>query len=308
MRIIRDIDHCPDDARHSIMALGNFDGVHRGHQAILKHCVDMAQADGLSPAVMTFEPHPRAYFSQNKSPVSIYTLRQKLTCLERAGIELVFLLRFNARLAGMPASEFIEAILHRSLGVSHVMTGYNFAFGKGRSGNTQFLAQEAARLGFGFTALPAVTESDTVISTSAIRAALAAGDMRQASHMLGHAYHMEGRVVEGERRGRAIGFPTANIRVSHLYTPRYGVYAVRAHLGNLTFHGVANLGIKPTFAHAEPLLEVHLFDCSSMLYGKRLRVELLHFIRPEQAFTDIEALKIQIAQDARQAKTLLETL
>ncbi|MGE0754725.1 MAG: bifunctional riboflavin kinase/FAD synthetase [Alphaproteobacteria bacterium] len=306
MQLIRDFDRCPEELRHSVLALGNFDGVHRGHQAILHHVIDMAKHEERMPAVMTFEPHPRAYFSKGQ-PVCIYRFRQKVQRMEETGIRAMFVLRFNEKLAGTTARSFVEHILHEQLAVHHVVTGYNFAFGKGREGNTEFLAGQGHRLGFGFTAVPAIAEEDgTVISTSAVRQALAAGDIAKAVRMLGHSFTICGRVMHGDKRGRTLGFPTANISLHKLYAPRFGVYAVRVQVADRHFEAVANLGIKPTVGGRKPLLEVHIFNFDEDIYGQQARVELLHFIRPEQSFETIDALQAQIKKDVGSASSLFK--
>ncbi len=287
--------------------LGNFDGMHRGHTALIGECVSLAHRLGAKPAVMTFEPHPREFFSPDKKPVSIYSFRQKAEHMKTLGIECVFAVRFNTRLAAMSAHDFVHSILWRSLEVKHVLTGYDFAFGKGRSGNIDFLASQAGSLGFGFSVLPAVVDGDETLSTSAIRAALAQGDIAKASRMLGHAYFLEGHVSHGNKRGQSIGFPTANIRMHHLCPPRFGVYAVRARVEGIWHDGIANLGIKPTFGEHKPLLEVHLFDFHQTIYGKNIRVEFLHFIRDEQSFSGIDALRAQITADIAQARQYRKT-
>ncbi len=305
MHIIRDPQYCPESSQNAVIALGNFDGVHRGHQAILKCCAEIARGEGCEPTAMTFEPHPREFFSTDKKPLRIYPFRRKAELLKEYGMHTLFCLRFGKRLAATSAASFIEDILHRQLKVRHVVTGYNFAFGKGRSGNTEFLTHEAHRLGFGFTALPQVEDEGDDISSSAIREALAQGNTQKVSHMLGRPYVIEGRVQKGEQRGRQIGFPTANIRAEHLFLPRFGVYAARVTMGGRRYDAVANLGIKPTFGQQAPLLEAHFFDIDKSMYGEKISVELLEFIRPEEKFPGIDALRNQIEQDATHAKRLL---
>lgn len=305
MHIVRDTTHCPDALRSSVLALGNFDGMHRGHQAIVEHVIDMARHEGRTPAVMTFEPHPREFFSKGQ-PVCIYRFRQKVKLLEKAGIKHMFVLRFNARLATTTARAFVEDILHKQLAVGHVVTGYDFAFGKGREGTTEFLAGQGHRLGFGFTALPAVMEEGTAISTSAIRQALASGDIARATHMLGHPYTITGKVARGDQRGRQLGFATANIPLHGLFIPRFGVYAAQVKVSGKRHPAVINIGSRPTFSGTQPLLEAHLFDFSREIYGDRVEVQLAHFIRPETKFPDAAALVKQIKADAEKAKALLE--
>jgi riboflavin kinase/FMN adenylyltransferase len=307
MRIIRDPSACPPECKGAAVALGNFDGVHLGHQEILRHCVATAKATGGPAAVMTFEPHPREFFSKTHEKLRLYSFHDKVELLERVGIEVIFALRFNQKLASFSAQAFVEELLHRDLAVRHVVTGYNFAFGKGRQGNTEFLDKTAAALGIGYTACPPVHDvAGEAVSSSAIRAALAAGDVGRAATLLGHAYVIAGRVRRGHRRGHTLGFPTANLSLNQLFKPRLGIYAIRAAVGNGEWlPGVASIGVNPTFGVSAPVLEVHLFNRSDDLYGKRLKVELAQFIRDERRFEDVEALKQQMAEDCTQAKELL---
>ncbi len=304
LRIIRDHQHCPASAQGAVIALGNFDGVHAGHRSIINQAKDIAQTIGAPAAVMTFEPHPREFFAREKSRLRMYPLSQKLELLEEAGIELVFMMRFNKTLASTSAQGFVEDILHKHLKARHVVTGFNFAFGKGREGNTQTLAEYAQKAGFGFTACPQVQIDGKTVSSSAIREFLAGGDIEKADQLLGEPYRLRGRVRPGAQRGRTLGFHTANIAIAPLFKPRYGVYAVRARVGSHgTWHqAIANIGVKPTFNPSEPLLEVHIFDFDQMIYGKILEVEFLEFLRPEMCFVNVEALVQQIELDIAHAK------
>ena len=308
MRIVRDFSGCPPSCQGSVVALGNFDGVHLGHREILGQCVASARAYHVPSAVMTFEPHPREYFSKQHQRLRLCSFRQKLDMTERCGVDILFLVRFNERFATLSAENFVFDVLHRQLAVKHVVTGYNFAFGKGRSGDTDFLSLRGQQLGFGTTACPPVDDGGGhVISSSGIRQLLAAGEVRKASALLGHPYVIEGRVRAGEKRGRTIGFPTANIALTRLFNPRHGVYAVRVTVQgeNRAYDGVANIGTKPTFDGTRPLLEVHLFDANPDLYGRLLRVECVDFIRDEVRFDSVDALKAQITLDCQQAKRIL---
>ncbi len=311
MRVIRDLEHVSDDAHNAVMGLGNFDGVHRGHQVILRECAALAKAENTAAAVMTFAPHPREFFKPDSPPFHLYSLRRKLELFADAGIDIVFLARFNRQLAATGAESFIEDLLYAKLGVRHVVTGYNFAFGKGRAGDTEFLASEARKLGFGFTAVPPVKDpGGAVISSTAIRAALAEGDLEKASHMLGRPYQIAGHVRHGDKRGRQLGFPTANLGLGKLFKPRLGVYAARLHDGNTWHEAVVNIGIRPTFSPSEPLLEAHVLSSGKALenpdlYGRFVRVELMDFIRDEKKFEGLEALKTQIGRDCDEARARL---
>jgi len=331
MRILRDFSHAPQGA---VVALGNFDGVHLGHQAILTRCIETAKAANAPSAVMTFEPHPREFFARLSPPplggrpgggrngempshnaptppspcgggskLRIYSFRQKVEIIREMGIDLLFVVRFNKQFSSHTADDFVSGILHGQLAVRHIITGSNFAFGKGRGGDTGFMAQKAAELGFGFTPCPPVQDAGGMpVSSSAIRAFLAEGNMAAASSLLGRDYSIEGRVVRGEQRGRTLGFPTANISLRRLFKPRFGVYAVRLDGQD----GVASIGVKPTFGEVEPLLEVHLFDSNDNLYGKRVRVEFAAFLREEKRFDSAAALCAQMEQDAALARATLK--
>jgi len=291
-----------------VIALGNFDGMHLGHQSILRECVALAGTYKVPSAVMTFEPHPREFFSPAHTPLRIHSLRQKIEHVANLGIDNLLLMRFNQALASTPADMFVEELLHKRLGVKHVVTGYDFAFGKNRAGDGQFLTERARALNFGFTAhAQEKTDTAQVISSSAIREFIANGNLAKATEMLGHSYAIRGHVQHGEKRGRAIGYPTLNLSLKKLFKPRFGVYAARVQIaGNSrSLDAVVNIGVKPTFGISEALLEAHCFDLSGELYGKLITVELLSFLRDETKFSSLEELKEQIALDAQQAKEIL---
>lgn len=310
MHIIRDFASCSESAKHAYVALGNFDGVHLGHRAIIKKAVTLAQAAKKPPAVLTFEPHPREFFARaqvpKNAPFHIYPLHKKLQLLQACGIDIVYLARFNQALAQTSAQDFVENILVRQLEVAHVVTGHNFAFGKSRQGSTEFLGREIARFGRSYTAINPVHDAHgNNISSSAIRDALAQGDVKRAGDMLGAPYAIYGRVRHGDRRGRTIGFPTANLPLGKLCRPRFGVYAAKIMLGDDAHFGVVNIGIRPTFSADTPLLEAHLFDCNGDFYGKKIEVEPVRFIRDEKKFAGLESLKSQILRDCEAAKAIL---
>jgi riboflavin kinase / FMN adenylyltransferase len=308
MRIIRDFEHCLDACKGAVIALGNFDGVHLGHIAIIDACLSQAKKLSAPAAVMTFEPHPREFFRRDHKPMRISRLSRKLQLLEKTGLDTVFLARFNHKLASTSAQHFVDDILHRELAVRHVITGYNFAFGKGREGNTAFLENALRQKGIGFTSLSPVNDaSDAPISSSAIRTLLAEGKMAEISALLGRPYSIDGRVRGGDKRGRELGFPTANLWLGTLFQPRFGIYAARVMFKNGSRHdAVVNLGIRPMFAVERPLLEVHCFDLSRMFYGERIEVELVEFIREEEKFDTIPLLREAMVQDCEKAKIILE--
>jgi riboflavin kinase/FMN adenylyltransferase len=307
MHIIRDFEHCPAANKGAVVALGNFDGVHLGHRTIIDICLAKAHKLSAPAAMMTFEPHPREFFARDHQPMRICRLSDKLQLLDDAGMHSVFLARFNAKLAATSAEDFVKTILHEQLGVRHVVTGYDFAFGKNRGGDVTFLEQETRKYGIGFTRVEPVNADGRVISSTAIRALLLQGNMQQAAQLLGRPYSISGRVRGGDKRGRELGYPTANLWLGTLFRPRFGIYAVRVTFKDGKKHAaVASLGINPMFGAKRPLLEVHCFDLNRMFYGERITVELVEFIREEKNFDSIEILKAQIAEDCSVAKTLLK--
>jgi riboflavin kinase / FMN adenylyltransferase len=309
MRIIRDVFAPPPDACGTVLALGNFDGVHLGHQAIFNHTVALAKAERCPAAVMTFEPHPRQFFSKDHASMRIYPFRRKAELIAENRIDLLLVARFNQRLAATPAESFIKDILHEKLRVRHVVTGYNFAFGKGRSGNTEMLSHMAESLGFGFTAhQPVYDEKKALISSSRIRKLLEEGKVKDAAADLGRPYQIEGRARRGMGRGTDLGFPTANISLSRLLKPRFGIYAVRMKIGReiMWRDAVASIGVNPTFSPVEPVLEVHCFDIRRELYSEHIHVEFVDFIREERKFETVDALKTQMNADCIAAKNLLK--
>lgn len=311
MKIFRDLAKVPAKYKHAVITLGNFDGVHLGHRAIISEAKTIANRKKSPLALMTFEPHPREFFSKenNKEGMRIYSLRSKLIAIKSLGVESVFLVRFNERFTNLNAHDFIKNILVDSLQTQHVITGENFYFGKNRSGDKDLMIREAAAHSFNYTACPQVIGEDgNNISSSNIRSLLRTGDIKKAAVLLGRSYHISGRVKHGEGRGRTIGFPTANIMLGKLFLPRYGVYAVRVQIEgqNETYNAVANLGKKPTFGINAPLLEVHLFGTTQNLYGKRICVEFIEFIRDEQKFPSLDELKKQIAIDCEKAKEIMD--
>ncbi len=277
-----------------VIALGNFDGVHKGHAAIIKKAKWLAKENGLKPAVITFEPHPAHLFRPQALPIRITSLKGKMNLLEKAGVENCYILKFNRKLASLTPHEFIEKYLKHN----RVVTGYDFVFGKGREGNTELLRKE---LGENYTMLNAVEDNGLVYSSSKIRAALKAGDLATAKFLLGHDHFIEGHVIHGDAKGRELGFATANIRLKpNIIRPKYGVYKVRTNFGD----GVANFGVRPTLDGKKELLEVHLFDFSKDIYGQAIKVELLSFIRPEKQFASLQELKKQIEDDVTTAKNI----
>jgi riboflavin kinase/FMN adenylyltransferase len=309
MRIFRHVDRLPDDARHAVVAIGNFDGVHLGHRAIIAAARETAREHGAAAAVLTFEPHPRRFFRPDLPPFLLTRLRTRLRLFREAGVDIVHLQRFDAALAAKSAQDFVDEILVARLAARHVVVGYDFVFGRGRTGTPELLTTRLAAHGCATRVLAPIRQEDgtrAVYSSTAIRSALKAGEPRQAASLLGRPFEIEGRVRQGDRRGRQIGFPTANLWLDGYVEPRLGVYAVRVELGGGRHLGVANLGLRPTFGgDKQPRLEVNIFDFAADIYGRLMRVELIDFIRPEQRFASVDALKAQIAIDAADARQRL---
>ncbi len=299
MRIVRHLDSIPPGCRGAAVAIGNFDGLHPGHLAVLNETRRIAKELNAKVAVMSFAPHPRTFFHPEKPRLAIYPWSVKAHMLKAAGVDILYIVRFNKAFSELSADAFIREVLQGKLHAAHVVTGENFVFGHKRSGNAEYLKKS----GIGYTTVKGLADSaGTPLSSSRIREALAKGDVATASALLNRPYSITGRVRHGDGRGRKLGFPTANIAVNYLFLPAPGVYAVKARLGEKLYDGVANIGTRPTVGGTEPLLEAHLFDFSDDLYGKRLEVQLLKHLRPEQRFDGLESLQKQIAQDAEAAR------
>jgi len=311
MRIFRHHNDVPDIARGAVVAIGNFDGVHRGHQAVIGTARDLANEMGVPLAVMVFEPHPRQFFAPDAPFFRLSSFRAKVALLADQGVDIVYALPFDAHMAALTAPEFVSEVLIEGLGAVHVAVGYDFCFGKGRAGDITLLQYMGDMEGFGVSVISAQGDGEgaEAYSSTRIRDALTEGRVEDAAHMLGRPWFIEGRVLDGDKRGRTIGFPTANVALDGVVTPKLGVYAVEVevedgdHKG--TYTGVANLGKRPTFNKKDVLLEVNLFDFAGDIYGAHLRVSLVGFIRPEQKFDGLDALKAQIAADADAARKIL---
>ena len=289
------------------LAIGNFDGVHRGHAALLERLVVAARGAGLPATILTFEPHPREFFSPESAPARLTTLREKLELLADTGVEQVMVCRFNAGFAGLSAAQFIDSVLVAGLRARHLIIGDDFRFGKGRSGDFAMLQAAGLQANFTVEAMDSVTVDGERASSSGVRKALADGDMERAADLLGRPYVIDGSVRHGDKIGRQLGFHTANIRIKHNPLPMSGVFAVEvAGLGDQSLPGVANLGIRPTLGGTRPLLEVHLFDFERDIYGAHLSVRFVHKLRNEQRFPNLDALKAQIAADAMAARAFFK--
>ena len=312
MRIFRHYDGLPDEARNSVVAIGNFDGVHLGHQAVIGEALALARRSSRSCTVVTFEPHPREFFAPDAPPFRLTTLRLKAHCVEGLGVDFLLVLHFDADFAALSAESFVDRVLVGALKSRHVVVGYDFVFGHKRAGNAAVLTELAKTKGFAVTAVPPVSAPDgSVYSSTRIRDLIAGGDPASAARLLGRAWEIEGRVVPGDKRARTIGFPTANVDFErHYLRPKRGVYAVQAGIdhgrGTAWHDAVANFGVRPTVAGAAELLEVHLLGRREDLYGRHLRAALVEYLRPEKKFDDLKALQAQIGEDCLVARVVLE--
>ncbi len=318
MRILRHFEDVPGSLRGAVVAIGNFDGVHRGHRALIAEAGRQAEAAGTPLAVLSFEPHPQEYFRglRPDAPESpecfrLTPLRTKARLLADLGVDVLFALPFDGDMARRSPEDFVQNILVRDLGISGVVVGHDFEFGSKRAGNLGTLKALSEKYGFSVTAFDTVTAAgDDKISSTLIRQLLKQAKPEEAARLLGHVWAIEARVEHGDARGRTMGFPTANMHLHHCLAPAYGVYAVRVTIleGDhaVSRHdGVANFGIRPMYQVNVPLLETHLFDFDGDLYGKYLSVELIRYIRPEAKFPSLDALIAQIGADAARARVIL---
>ena len=315
MRIFRHYDDIPESFRGASVALGNFDGVHLGHQALIAEAARHASAVGAPFGVIAFEPHPQEFFHPENADFRLTPFRIKARLIAEQGADVMFALNFDAAMATMSAQDFVTDVLVKGLGVSCVGVGSDFRFGKGRAGDAAVLSYMGEMEGFGVSLLdPVEARLDGSgigkISSTRIRDALKAGRPEEAASLLGHWWAIESHVEHGDKRGRVIGFPTINMRWEGSLAPAFGVYAVRATLFDgddpvTRFDGVANFGIRPMYEIPKPLLETFLFDFSGDLYGKHMSVELVSYLRPEASFDGIPALKVQIAKDIEAAEAAL---
>lgn len=317
MRIFRDVRRLPSDATGAVAAVGNFDGVHLGHRAVIDTARRAAAARGAPAAVLTFEPHPRRLFRPQDPPFRLTPFRVKAAILEQIGIDLMLVPRFNRRFASITAEEFVSQVLVRNFGLSGIVCGADFVFGKGRGGDVEVLRRLGRDHGLGVQVVEPVGDpagqGGGVYSSTRIREYLAAGDARGAAQLMGRPFEISGHVRHGEEIGRKLGFPTANVDHRGFLQPATGVYAIRAAIQGPSsrsqderwIDGVANFGRRPTVGGVKLLLEAHLFDFQGDLYGRRLRVRLIDYIRPERRFDSLDALKARITEDAREARVRL---
>lgn len=312
MKIVRDYQFVSEAERGAVVAIGNFDGIHLGHQAVLD--IARAEAQRLSAplGVMTFEPHPRQFFAPDAPPFRLTNAAARAHRLEKLGVDVLYELSFTSALAALSPEEFAKGVLSDGLGARHVVIGADFHFGAKRAGKVEDLQKYGESEGFGTSVAQLLERKGLEVSSTAIRKALSDGLPRDAAAMLGHWHRIEGTVIRGDQRGRDLGFPTANMALTDLHRPRFGVYAVLVdvltgpHAGS--YHGAASLGLRPTFGGQEPNLETYLFDFRGDLYGSQISVGLVDFLRPEEKFTDINALIEQMDLDCQQARDILGAL
>ena len=310
MRIIRDYQYVGPQDRGASAAIGKFDGVHLGPRSV----IDLAHSSAPEAplGVVTFEPHPREYFAPEAPPFRLMSQNARTSRLDKLGVDLLYELNFNAALAGLSPEAFARDVIAEGLGLTHLVVGADFCFGKGRSGNAQDLVRFGQEMGFGVTIAPLVERADSVVSSTAIRQALSDGRPRDAAAMLGHWHRIEGPVITGEQRGRQLGYPTANMSIDRLHPPAFGVYAVLVdvldgpHKGS--YHGAASMGVRPMFGQNRPNIETFVFDFSGDLYGATLSVGLVEYLRPEEKFDTLEALIVQMDADCVRARAVLDAL
>ena len=313
IRVIRHPGRETSHPRGAVLAIGNFDGLHRGHALLIERARTIARADGRPVAVLTFEPHPRSVFVPATEPFRLTPFRVKERELARLGVALLFVQHFDLAFATKSAEEFLSEIVVGAIGAAHVVVGWDCTFGKGRRGTPEMLKAKGSEYGFGVTVLEPIREKNGIVySSTQIRELLKAGKPRETAALLGRCWEIDGRVMVGDRRGRTIGFPTVNLGLGEYLRPAFGVYAVRVcgdgpddPFAGRSLDGVANIGLRPTVGSPEPRLEAHLFDIDADLYGRHLRVALVDYIRPERKFSGLDELKAQIAEDARRARQLL---
>ncbi|MBP0483730.1 bifunctional riboflavin kinase/FAD synthetase [Sagittula salina] len=310
MRIVRDYQYTRPEDRGASAAIGNFDGVHKGHQAV----IDLARraVPEARLGVMTFEPHPREFFAKNAPAFRLMSAEARAARLEKLGVDLLYQLNFNTALAGLAPCEFAERVIRDGLGLVNVVVGADFCFGKGRAGTVDDLKRFGAEMGFGVTVAELMQTDGLIVSSTAIREALSDGRPRDAAQLLGHWHRIEGAVIGGEQRGRELGYPTANMSIDGLHPPRFGVYAVLVdvrdgpHKGS--YHGAASVGVRPMFNGEVPNIETFLFDFTGDLYGATLSVGLVEYLRPEARFDSLDALIAQMDADCAAARQILRAL
>jgi len=314
MKIIRNYKYISENDKNIVLALGNFDGIHLGHLEVLKRTISIAEEKKLQSAVISFEPHPLTILKNTKN-IRIVSLQDKIKLIEKTGIDILFLFHFTSEFSHLPANQFLQNILVKQLQINHLVIGHDFIFGKNRSGNSTYLEQRSKDLNYGFTQiLPHKCKANNIIySSTKIREYLKNGNITKANELLGKNYSITSRVIKGQNLGMKLGYNTANIDLKDLFRPKFGVYAVRIFLKNNTqiYNGVANIGIRPTIKNntqKNEILEVHIFNFSDNIYGKKITIEFIAFIREEKKFNNIDELKNQIAKDCQESKELANSV
>jgi riboflavin kinase/FMN adenylyltransferase len=312
MRVIRDYHFVAPNDRGASVAVGNFDGVHLGHQAVIGLARKAGAEIGAPLGVLTFQPHPREYFQPDAPSFRLMGSQARATRLQKLGVERLYELNFNASMAALSPREFAQNVICDGLGLRHIVVGADFCFGQGRAGTVEDLQRFGQEMGFGVTVAPLLEAGQGQVSSTSIRQSLSDGRPRDAAEQLGHWHRIEGPVIGGEQRGRELGYPTANMSVDGLHLPKLGVYAVLVEVLDGTFqgsyHGAASLGVRPMFGENTPNLETFIFDFSGDLYGAKLSVGLVEFLRPELKFDGLQALIDQMEQDCRKARDILVAL
>lgn len=309
MRIIRDYQFVDDAYRGAVAAIGNFDGVHLGHQAVLSLSGEIARELGCPVGVLTFEPHPREFFAPNAPPFRLMNSEAKTNRLTKLGVERLYEISFNATLSSLSAEDFAQRVILDGLGLRHVVVGADFCFGKDRTSDADDLSAFGAKMGFGVTIVPLLSTGGVEVSSTRIRQALSDGHPEEAARMLGHLHRIDGEVIRGDQRGRELGYPTANMSIAGLHPPKFGVYAVRVevrdgpHAGD--YDGVASMGVRPMFGINQPNIETFVFDFKGDLYGSHLSVALVSYLRPEKKFESLDALIAQMDRDSAAARAVL---
>ncbi len=309
MQIIRDYQYASEDDRGASAAIGNFDGVHLGHQYVIDLARKEAARLGAPLGVVTFEPHPRQYFAPKAPPFRLMSAEARANRLAKLGVDKLYELNFNASLSALTPEEFAREVLARGLGLRHVVVGEDFRFGKGRAGTVQDLERFGREMGFGVTVAPLIKGELGAVSSTAIRQALSDGRPRDAARMLGHWHRIDGEVIRGDQRGRDLGFPTANMSITGLHPPRFGVYVVEVevltgpHKG--VYGGAASMGVRPMFGENLPNLESYMFDFKADIYGEHISVALIEYLRPEEVFDSLDDLIAQMNADCARAREIL---
>lgn len=310
MKIVRDYQFVADANKGATVAIGNFDGVHYGHQAVIKLAREAVPDAPLG--VLTFEPHPREYFAPDAPAFRLMNAEARATRLRKLGVDVLYELQFNIQLAELTPEAFAANVISKGLGLCHVVVGEDFCFGKDRAGDVNDLKRFGSQMGFGVTVAELISSPSGAVSSTAIRTALSEGDPRRAAEMLGHWHRIEGEVISGEQRGRVLGYPTANMSIDGLHPPKYGVYAVLVdvldgpHAGS--YHGASSIGVRPMFGENRANLETFLFDFKGDLYGSTVSIALVDYLRPEEKFDSLEALIAQMDADCARARAILSAL